>query len=203
MPRTDAELKDQSLHVFWHLRQVLHLSARLEDRRRAGTTVLVEPLDAAALEAFAVSARALADFFWRDREPISGPKLRMTDAFAVDWLSRDEWDPGDKPVELERINNRVGQDIAHISYRRLDRSEERGWQPVEVAHRLAYWFARFAEWVQREHPERVADDFQHEVSDAIVEWREQVATGGPIEHILHPPLPVATPAYPQDIRSLR
>lgn len=203
MVRTDAELKRQSLDVFWYLRQVLHLSAYLEQRRREGTTVLAEPLDAAALAAFAISARALSDFFWRDREPSTGPRPRSTDAFVVDWLTRDEWDPGDLPTELSQVHERVGQDIAHISFRRLDRTERCGWQPLEVAHRLAYWFAVFAQEVERLRPGAVASDFKREAWQAHEQWQLKTATEKLFEYVVHPPPAMATPVHPTDIGSLR
>ena len=163
---TDAELREQSLHVYGHLRQVLHLSVHLDRRGREGVVELVDPMDAAALAAFALSARALTDFFWRARpKPSRNPRRSDSDAFAVDWLTRDEWNPGDVPVELSHVGVRVGQDIAHISFRRLDRETDRGWEPATVAHRLAYWFAAFAAEVQHQHPERVPQDFQAQ-SDA-------------------------------------
>jgi hypothetical protein len=201
--RSSVELREQSIHVFWHFRQTLHLSAHLEAERRRGVVELVEPLDAAALAAFAVSARALTDFIWRDRQPLEGRKSRESDAFAVDWLSREEWDPGELPSELRHLNSRVGEDIAHISYRRLDRGTERGWQPVEVASRLAYSFAAFAERIEHAHPTKVADGFQREVWAAAVEWRGAVDRPGLLDHILDPALPTATPAHPSRIGSIR
>jgi hypothetical protein len=197
----DAELQEQSIHVFWHLRLVLDLSAHLHTRREQGVLELIDPLDAAALATFAISVRALKDFIWRQRKNLREP----TDAVAEDWLSRGEWDPLEMPDELARINKRVGQDIAHLSYRRLDREIDRGWEPVMVTHRLVSRIALFAQEVQLRQPSRVPKRFQQDVWGAVTEWREAIEPNPSpralIEKLKHPPLPLATPAHPESIRS--
>jgi len=199
---TDPELQAQSIHVFWHLRQILALSSHLHSRREQGVLELIEPLDAAALAAFAISARALKDFIWRQRKDLREP----TDAVAEDWLSREEWDPLEMPGELAKVNERVGQDIAHLSYRRLDRETDRGWEPVIVAHRLASRIAEFAQEVQLRQPSRAPENFQQDVWDAVTAWREAIepdpSLRAYIEQLKHLPLPVATPAHPESVQSI-
>src|SRR4051812_46472333 len=113
--RADAELRAQSPHVFWHLRQVLRLAAYLEDCRRDGRDVMEDELDAAALEAFLVSARALVEFFWGDRRTRKdGTRVYPDDARAADWFAADleSWTPGEIPDELEPVSERVGWGVA-------------------------------------------------------------------------------------------
>ena len=50
--RSDAELCEQSVHVLWEFRQLMQLATHLYDLRERGDIELVDPLDAAALEAF-------------------------------------------------------------------------------------------------------------------------------------------------------
>src|SRR3954454_2132671 len=102
-PRTDAELRAQSPHVFWHLRQVLRLAEHLERCRRDGRDVMHDALDAAALEAIAVRARALVEFFWTPRKlRKDGSDRYPKDARAGDWFVGEPrpWEAGEMPAAL-------------------------------------------------------------------------------------------------------
>ena len=180
---------------------MLRLSAHLEHLRRAGQPVMASALDAAALEAFAVSARALIDFVWCDRTPGSIGAPRDTDALAVDWFLDGEWDPGALPDELRVVRERVGFGVAHISFRRIDRSEEWGWKLVDIASPVAYWMACF---VERVAPERVTADFRDEVEDELIAWRKEIDNPErPFAFLTDPPGPVGTPMHPETIAALR
>jgi hypothetical protein len=163
--------------------------------------VLTSALDAAALEAFAVSSRALIDFVWCDRSGQSIGAPKRTDALAVDWFPKGDWDPGALPEDLRIVRERVGFGVAHISFRRIDRSEEWGWKLVDIAGPLAYWMACF---VERVAPERVTADFREEVEAEIIEWRKAVDDPErPFAYLTDPPGPVGTPMHPETIASLR
>jgi hypothetical protein len=157
-------------------------------------------LDAAALESFAVSARILTEFLWRTRDPSIKPMPRTSDALAVDWFPEDGWKPDPLPDELVRVHERVGWGVAHLSFRRLDRSEDWGWRHLDIAHRIAYWFACFAQDVPKT---RVTDDFLVEVWDEIIEWRKQTAEAVFLSDLTNPPGPVGTPIHPSTIAQLR
>jgi hypothetical protein len=187
--RDPDKLRRQSLHVFWHLRQVLGLSAHLERRRREGHDILLDPVDAGALEAFAINARALVDFFWRTRERHSGAWAH--DAIADDWMTANHWDPGEVPAELRNVRAQAGAGVAHISYRRLDGSREWSWKHLDVAHRLAYWFACFADDADQS---LLAENFREQSIRAIIEWRQE--TEQPAIVFGGPPISVATPGDP-------
>ena len=83
LDRSADELRAQSSHVAWGLRQ-LHATATLLGRRHAAdVSVMADPLDAAAPESFAVHARALIHFLWHQRGDRGG---RKTGAVASDWF---------------------------------------------------------------------------------------------------------------------
>jgi hypothetical protein len=187
--RDPDELGRQSLHVFWHLRQVLELSAHLERRRREGHEVMLDPVDAGALEAFAIHARALVDFFWSTRDERSGAWAH--DAFATDWMTTNRWDPREIPEELRNVRAQAGAGVAHISYRRLDRSRDWSWKHLDVAHRLAYWFACFTE--DADHS-LLAENFREHSLRAISAWRRD--TEQPDVLFGGAPISVATPGHP-------
>ncbi|HXB15137.1 MAG TPA: hypothetical protein VNV44_05265 [Solirubrobacteraceae bacterium] len=194
--RSDDELREASLHVFWRLRQLLSLSLHLGRLRRAGRVRMVEPLDAAALEAFAINARALIDFIWRTRD--EKPTPRTTDLIAVDWFEPGQWNPYEQPPHLEPVRAKVGKDIAHLT---LGPADPAGWQPQDEAHSLASAVAHFAMEVPAE---RVARDFRQAVEDSITEWRIEIDEGTPVfDFGSPPPIPVASPSNVTNATELR
>jgi hypothetical protein len=193
--RDPRELRAQSLHVFWHLRQALRLATHVERCRRDGRDVLHDALDAAALEAFTVSARALIEFLWKERPTRKdGRPLYPNDARAVDWFAGTplEWEPGEEPRDLERVSERVGWGVAHVSYRRIDPAEEWGWHHLAISHHLA---SRFYDFAASAPADRVPDDFEREVCDEILEYRSATASREPFEFLHNPPGPVGTPGF--------
>ena len=188
--RSDAELREQSLHVLWEFRMLMRLATHLYDRRHEGVTQTVEPLDAAALESFCLHARALMEFLWRDRT--RGKKPRKDDAVAGDWFDSGTWryEPI-LPAELHVLEGRVGVGMAHIRYKRIDLIEAWGWHHVEIAHRIAYRFACFVQDVPRD---RVDRHFEHEAATENLGFRQNMADKEP--WVLAPAAePVGTPAY--------
>ncbi len=202
-PRTDDELRAQSPHVFWHLRQVVRLAAHLEHCRRNGRSVMFDALDAAALEAFAVSARALIEFFWGERKlRRDGTPVYPDDARSIDWFRPDAeaWAPGPKPEALQRLTDRVGWGIAHVSYRRIDPSEEWGWRHLDVSHHLA---SRFYDFASAAPIQRVTPDFEQEVYEEIIDYRKQTDDPLPFPWLADPVGPVGTPGHAITIANLR
>jgi len=203
VPRSDAELRAQSPHVFWHLRQVLRLAEHLEWCRREGRDVMHDALDAAALEAFTVSARALVEFFWTPRKlRKDGSERYPADARAVDWFvgAARPWEPGDMPGELRTVGERVGWGVAHVSYHRIDPDGEWGWRHVAIAHHLASSFYDFAQHVP---PGRVTGDFEGEVYLEVIGHRGRTHAPAPFKWLSDPPQLVGTPMHPDSIAQLR
>lgn len=200
--RDDAALRAQSPHVFWHLRQLLRLAAHLEQCRRDGRDVMHDAIDAAALEAFALSARALVEFFWGERRlRKDGTAVYPDDARAVDWLVDDPipWRPGPMPRELERLTERVGWGVAHVSFRRIDPAAEWGWAHLDIAHRLASCFYDFA---SRVRPSRVSPDFERGVYAEVMDYRTKTADPHPFAFPKRPQT-VATPGFAVTVAQLR
>jgi hypothetical protein len=187
--RSPEELKQQSVHVFWEFRQLMRLATHLYDRRAAGVVELVDPLDAAALEAFCIHARALVEFLWRDRE--HKPKADKRDAVASDWFEDGGWPHQTLPAELSDLERRTGFGVAHISYNRINANEVWGWNHVEIAHRLAW---RFAYFVQDVSDDLVHGQFKDEATAENLAFRTHMAAREP--WVLPPPSqPVGTPAH--------
>jgi hypothetical protein len=155
--RDDEDLRALSVHVYWHVRQLCRLGEHIEARRRDGETVLSDALDAAALEAFLVHGRALADFIWRPKNPWT------TDGWAAQFFdgSREPWPLTVWPPEMTEFAQRVGWGFVHVTYRPLDSQIAWGWGHLRILGRLAGGLLRFAEMVD---PERVAPGFK----DALV-----------------------------------
>jgi hypothetical protein len=166
MERTPDELRAQSPHVLWSLRQMVAMATHLGRRHDAGVSIMQDAMDAAALEAFCVYARALIEFLWRDRRSRRG-RPRKTDAVAGDWFPGGVWreDP-ELPEELVGVADRTGWGVAHISYTR--QREHTYWNHEDITHRIAYRFACFVADVD---PELVEPRFRETAEAAIIEWR--------------------------------
>jgi hypothetical protein len=188
--RSDSVLQDQSVHVLWQFRQLMRLATHLYDRRHEGVVEMVEPLDAAALEAFCLHARALIEFLWRDRA--HPPRPRVDDAVAGDWFDAGTWryEPH-LPEEVRDVERRTGFGVAHISYKRINPAEAWGWNHVEIAHRIASRFADFASDVP---PHRVLRRFYDEAISENLNFRTNMAEKEP-GLFAAPPLPIGTPAH--------
>lgn len=201
--RSDDELRAQSTHAFWHLRQTLRLAVHVERRRRAGRNVMHDALDAAALEAFTISARALVEFFWADHKVRKdGTRLYPNDARAVDWFvgGTITWTPGPKPAVLGEFSKRVGWGVAHVSYRRIDPEREWGWRPLDVAHHLA---SRFYDFASDAPAVRVTADFYSGVYREVMAYREQTDTPELFSWLHDPVGPVGTPGHATTVAALR
>jgi hypothetical protein len=189
--RDPDELRDQSFHVLWSVRQLLALAAHLDDRAQAGEPVMTDPLDAAALEAFCVHARALIEFLWRDRSGRT-PGVRKDDAVSADWFEGGVWPWMQQdlrlPPELTGVEDRTGWGLAHLTYKRLRPETVAGWDHVGIANRIAYFVAGFAEDVD---PSLVGATFKAGVYELVMAWR----FSRPRE-LFPPPRRVATPGSP-------
>jgi hypothetical protein len=187
--RSDAELREQSIHVLWEFRQLMRLATHVYNRQHEGVTQMVDPLDAAALESFCLHARALVEFLWRERDDLRN----KNDAVAGDWFDAGTWDePSDIPPELTDLGRRAGFALAHISYKRINPSEAWGWDLVGIAHRIASRFHCFAADVPRQ---RVDPRFYGEALAENLAFRENMAEKEGVAFVSPPPQPVGTPAH--------
>jgi hypothetical protein len=132
--RSPEELRDLSIHVLWHVRQLCRLTAHLERRRTEVGPALHDPLDAAALEAFLLHARALVEFLWRPAKPPPGKRPPYeSDGLAVDYFDDGTWPPFDCPEILTETARRTGWGVLHVSYKRLEPQEAWGWDHGKIA----------------------------------------------------------------------
>lgn len=185
--RTDQELQAQSAHVLWEFRQCRHLAQHIYDRRREGVAELVDPLDAAALEAFCLHSRALAEFLWRDRK---GKAVHRNDALAIDWFDSETWRPEAEPEVLTEMREKTGWGLAHISYLRI--TPTTGWDHDSIFHHIASRLALFAKDAS---PARLIARFEEQAIKLNIGLRQHKSSTSPIFDTGIGEMPVATPTH--------
>lgn len=118
------------------------------------------------LDAFAVHARCLNDFLWRDRNA-----RKPRDAFASDFCAPGEWKRARKQLPrraLVEIRNRgrFGREVVHLTYDRIDGSgEDKEWPCGDVLIELAGALGSFADLAL---PDRLWDRDRSKLSDLLV-----------------------------------
>src|SRR6058998_3224031 len=123
--RTPEERRQVSEHLFYEV-QMFSTSARALSTGVFG----VGTVNNALLKSFTVHARVHLDFLFSD-----GP--RPGDVIAEDFFSSPERWPfvrGDMPPVVRAVENRIGKEVAHLTYARLEVTlENKGWPFVEIA----------------------------------------------------------------------
>lgn len=114
-----------------------------------------EPADRNAfIESFAVHVRCLRDFLWRD------DRSRPHDALARDFCAPRIWEIARGPLpaalrEIEGNRNRIGREIVHLTYHRLDiDNEAKTWKMRELLQEIMAGLAQFAHTAD---PRRLAE----------------------------------------------
>lgn len=128
------------------------VTGKLMNRHHADDLVLQNAL----LESFGIHARGLIDFLWL-KQP-----MWDTDAIARDWV--EDWQAPAMSERLASVKVRVGKEMVHLSYNRLDVAEdEKGWLVLGIGPEIIGAFAKFAT----------------EVSDDLVPggWRDRAYAG--------------------------
>ncbi len=121
-------------------------------------------VEMAMIEAFALHARALLDFFTKETG-------RGDDALAAEFFEPDEWAklrpmPGEWAHQIKRKRlDRVGKQIAHLTYYK----DVRAWPVVQIAGDLGRVLSVFVKHVPADH---VADDFK------AAAWRRSRSSRG-------------------------
>ena len=110
----------------------------------------------AFIESFAIHVRCLRDFLWRKDRPQQGPQ----DALASDFCDAGAWAKArpklPEALQIEGKRNRIGREIVHLTYHRLDiDAEAKDWNMSELLHVIADALARFSQVADRE---RLAPD---------------------------------------------
>ena len=87
------------------------------------------PLHNAILESFLLHSRVISDFLYKDTP-------RKDDVSAADYFSEpDEWQKlrPSKTELIQRLNKRVGKELAHLTQERLsEEMADRGWPIVDI-----------------------------------------------------------------------
>ena len=105
------------------------------------------PLNNAVLESFTLHARALLDFLYADKPKVDD--VIAEDYFDVpsDWLATRP----NKTKLLGVIHKRVGKEVAHLTYARLDvTAQEKQWQFAQIADDMNAVFDTFLTNVAKE-----------------------------------------------------
>jgi hypothetical protein len=144
----DDELKRfAEEHVIYEANMLRGLGTKLFNRHHKDDPLV----ENACPESFTIHCRLILDFLYVDEPRVP------TDAAAGDYFEDDRWQKARPAVSerLDTINSRVGKEIVHLSYKRLDIPEdEKGWVVVslglELAGTLALWASLVPEHLQPE-----------------------------------------------------
>lgn len=159
--RTDEELRLLSDHVLWHVKMLFGLSDRIEATALRVGPSFSAPEDAALLESFAVHARALIEFFWK--EGTAWPE----DGRAVQFFNDGEWAEIRRPMEatLDTVFERASWGIVHISFKRVvEPAEASEWRFTQVAAAIGRCLQLF---IQNVPDTRVSVDFKSDAWHAM------------------------------------
>lgn len=151
------ELVTFSEHLLYDVQLFFHEGRALTRARLDLTPSLPWEVEMALVESFALHARSLVDFFFRD-------KGRSDDAFAAHYFEQGEWatlrpQPGPWIREVKHPDlDRFGKEIAHLNYHRVTLAERaKGWPVVQIAGAIgeALW-----SFVSNVDPARVSPHFK-------------------------------------------
>lgn len=165
------------------------MAVHLEERQGGyRITRFDHPLDAAALEAFLVHVRALADFLWCEN-------AKPQDGAAIDFFHDrpNRWKVTKRPAWYQRIRNEIGYGVLHVSYQRQTLNRWT-WKHREITHKIVRRVDVFAHRVPaaRLDPDwrRRYDEYTGPVRSLLP--RDGHPVGTPmIAHYRNPPLPLS------------
>lgn len=157
MRRTREELRGISNEVLYELQMLFGTAQVLRDEVQGpGRGSLRWPQKMACIEAFAIHARVLEAFLW-DRPS----KHHPDDALAIDFFEDGQWEAIRERVQrsaLDALRKRAGQEIAHLSYKRVNKTEDaRRWKFDVIAGVIGRAFRLFLENVD---PDLLCDSFE-------------------------------------------
>lgn len=116
------------------------------------------------LESFTLHARALLDFLYAEKPKVDDVIAEDYFDTPADWLTARP----NKTELLGAIHKRVGKEIAHLTYARLDViAEEKQWQFAQIANEMNAVFDTFLTSVAKEKlgPTRQKVEGHHQVDD--------------------------------------
>lgn len=146
-PRTIENLQNASDHLHYEVWMMQSLPNEYVLAQQAVAAAQVRAN--AFLEAFVVHARVLMDFLYRDDPwPDDVVAAKFFDA-------PEQWTGVRKPltelsVELQRVNGRVGKEVAHLTFARNEiTAEMKNWQIGKIAQELSAQFDVFLKLVPK------------------------------------------------------
>jgi hypothetical protein len=120
-------------HLLYEAGMLYEVTGKLMNRHHEDDPVVQNAL----LESFGVHNRNLIDFLWLARP------MKDTDAIARDWI--EGWQAPEMSERLANVKDRVGKEMVHLSYNRLDVPEdEKGWTVLGIGPEVIGGFAKFA-----------------------------------------------------------
>jgi hypothetical protein len=132
-PSADRLRRFADQHLLYEAGMLYEVTGKLMNGHHADDLVVQNAL----LESFGVHNRSLIDFLWLDRP------MWDTDAIASDWI--EGWQAPEMSERLERVKDRVGKEMVHLSYNRLDVPEdEKGWIVLGIGPEVLGAFGKFA-----------------------------------------------------------
>jgi hypothetical protein len=200
MRRTREELQGASDAVLYELQMLFGTAQALRDEVQGpmeGT--LPWPQKMACIEAFAIHARVLEAFLW-DRPS----KRHPDDVLAIDFFADGEWEAIRERVQrsaLDEVRDRAGHEIAHLSYKRLNKGEDaRRWKFDVIAGVIGNAFRLFLENVDLD---QVCDGFEERLRASWPEYLNfRIAMSFPPDCETAPAITIASQSL-QDVGQLR
>src|SRR4051794_16518894 len=132
-PPVDRLRRFAEEHLLYEAGMLYEVTGKLMNRHHGDDPVVQNAL----LESFGIHNRNLIDFLWLGRP------MKDTDAVACDWIER--WEAPEMSERLANVKDRVGKEMVHLSYNRLDVPEdEKGWTVLGIGPEVIGAFAKFA-----------------------------------------------------------
>jgi hypothetical protein len=151
--RDPAVLRDVSQHLYYEYSTFRTLSQALRNPLFHKGAV-----KNALLESFAIHARVLLFFLFADNP-------QKDDVIAEDFLTNPEQWPqirGEMPDALKLVKQRVGKEIAHLTYARLDVTPDtKGWKFLAIADAVKQLVDTF---ITRVPPEHLAPAWERKIN---------------------------------------
>jgi hypothetical protein len=140
-------------HLLYEAGMLYDVTVKLLNRHHKDDPILENAL----LESFGIHSRNLIDFLWLDKP------MKPTDTIASDYF--ENWKAPEMSERLSKVKGRVGKEMVHLSYNRLDVSEdEKGWQIVGIGPEIT---AAFGAFVAAVPSDRVPEDWHEHARTAI------------------------------------
>jgi hypothetical protein len=198
MQRKPEELLGVSADLLYELQMLFLMADRLR-RHQNGDLVLPEDIKMACIESFAIHARVLQAFLWD-----SPRKAHPDDALAIDFFEDGEWETIRERVQrsaLDDLRARAGHEIAHLSYKRVNKPEAaRRWKFDVIAGVIGNAFKLFLENVRLE---LLCDGFEERLRATWPQYLNlSVAIGFPPDCDTAPAIKVASQSL-HDISEIR